>query len=212
MAMSYWDELGDRLGDIGSAIVDLVPRLLLAVAILLVGWLIARLLVDPLRKLLERPVVGRLMENVVPWEKYQGGALLASIVYGLIILAAIVLAVAAVDVRSLDHAVAQITSFLWLMVVASVAVILAVLFGRFIAGLFEGWSAEHDLGWVPRVIRVAFIVFGLIVGFDVIGVSDAVGRLIELILATLALIAVIAFGVGGIDMARSWWSKRTAEK
>jgi hypothetical protein len=75
---------------------------------------------------------------------------------------------------------------------------------------------SRNLPWLGSAVRFVIVAFGVITALDVLGVGRITNRIFDAILATagvaIAVSIAIAFGVGGIDTAKKWWSRYLAPK
>ena len=210
--MSFWDRLTEGLRDIGTAIGDWTPKMLGALVILIVGWFIARILRNIVKRLLDtRPVQGILdaagINTALQDSGYQASSLAASIVYFFLWLTVLVLAFQALEAETIVSLLQRFLAVVPLILVAFIVVVLAAAVGRFVAGLVAPWSEANGLTWLPWLTRVGFILFGLVTALEMLEIGFFVNALTTAIFGGIGVAFAIAFGVGGIDTARRWWNK-----
>ena len=207
--MNFFEELRDGLGDIGSTIGDNFWRVVGALAILAVGWWLARLA----RGWIDRPAVGNLLDRIGLGQPlsdggYEGPQLLATLVSGLVILAALDLAAEATNIQPVEESMVVLTRFLPRLIGAVIILMLTVGVGRWFSRLLDPYADSRAFPWLPKLTRWIFYVVGAIGALDLVGFRDVTGQLTIAVVATVLLVIVIAWGVGGIAHARTWWDGR----
>jgi hypothetical protein len=210
--MSFWDRLTEGLRDIGTAIGDWTPKVLGALVILIVGWLIARILRNITRRLLElAPVKGVLnasgISGALEGSGYESSKLGASVVYFFLWLVVLLLAFEALEADTIVDLLQRALAVIPLFFVAFVALVLAAALGRFVAGLVTPWADSHGVTWLPWLTRGGFILFGLVTALEILEIGFFTEALTTSIFGAAGIAFAIAFGVGGIDTARKWWAK-----
>lgn len=207
--MNFFEELGDGLGDIGTIVGDHFLRIVGALVILVIGWWLARLL----SRLIDRPAVGTLFDKVylgqpIRESGYEAPHLLATLVSGLVMLAALTLAAEATNVQQVEESMTVLTRFLPRLIGAVVILVLAVAFGRWFSRLLDPYAEARSFPWLPRIARWLFYVIGGRGALSLAGFGDETGLLIVGIGISILVIFTIAWGVGGIARGRAWWNAR----
>lgn len=210
--MSFWDRLTESLKDIGTAIGDWTPKVIGALIILIVGWFIARILRNIVKRLLAtKPVQGILdasgINNALEGSGYEASSLVSSIVYFFLWLFVLLLAFQALEADSIVSLLQRFLAVLPLVFIAFIVVVIAAAVGRFVAGLVEPWANANGVTWLPWLTRVGFILFGLVTALEILEIGFFVNALTTAIFGGLGIAFAVAFGVGGIDTARQWWAK-----
>ncbi len=210
--MSFWDRLTEGLRDIGTAIGDWTPKVLGALVILIVGWFIARIVKNVVKRLLDTQPVQAVLDaaginSALQESGYQASTLAASIVYFFLWLTILLLAFQAVEADTIVGLLERFIAVLPLIFVAFIVVVIAAAVGKFVAGLVEPWSQSNGVTWLPWLTRVGFILFGLVTALELLEVGFFVNALTTAIFGGIGIAFAIAFGVGGIDTARKWWAK-----
>lgn len=194
-------------------VVEFAPKLIGALLILLVGWIIARVIRNVARRVFERVGLDRLLERAglsaaLRSAGYTASELLSKIIYWIALLVVILMASDAMNVQSLSDLLNGLISYLPLVIVAMVIVIIAAAVGSFVAELVAPWAREQGVGWVAMAARWAFIIFGIFAALNTLNVaSDIVNTLFMAVLATAGVAFAIAFGVGGIKTAERYWNQ-----
>ena len=210
--MSFWDRLTESLRDIGTAIGEWTPKIIGALIILIVGWFIARILRNIVRRLLDTKPVQAVLDAsginpALEGSGYEASSLVASIVYFFLWLFVLLAAFQAVEADSIVALLQRFLAVLPLILVAFVVVVIAAAVGKFVAGLVEPWAKTNGVTWLPWLTRVGFILFGLVTALEMLEIGFFVNVLTSAIFGGIGIAFAVAFGVGGIDTARKWWDK-----
>ena len=201
------------LEDAGQTILNFLPRLIGALIILVVGWLIARLIHRMMIRLLKVVGLEGLLQRAGLTERLQAAGhtatdLVARAVYWIALLVVFLLTAEALNVQYLSDILTGLIAYLPLVVVAIVIVIVASALGSFLAELSTPWSQERHIRWLPATARWMVIGFGVFAALNTLKIAeDIVNTLFVAVVGTVGAILVIAFGVGGISAAKEWWSK-----
>ena len=210
-----WDSIRDEWSSIWEATSDFAPKF--GVALLLLWGL--HLIALTVRGWLSRAEVRAGLAKLGLAGDTEGsrvGAMVAGAAYGLIVLAGVRLATAALDVAVLSELIDDVVDLLPGVVSVLVMITIAMLFGRFLANLIRPWLTDKGIGWMATAVRWAFLIFGVVAGLSFLReLSDVVDSVVFVLAAiaggvVLALLigTAIATGVGGIDAARSRISAR----
>ncbi len=213
IAASFFDGLKDGLQNAGEAITDFLPKLIGALLILLIGWIIAKIVRNFLRRILERVGIDRAFERAglaAPLNRagYTGASLIATIVYVVLLFVVFLLAAEALAIERLTELLSELVGYLPLVIVATIILVVAAWIGSFLAELARPWAEGQGVPWVASAIRWALIAFGVIAALNTLNVGEeVVNTLFTAIVAAAAVAFAISFGVGGIDTAKQWWRK-----
>ncbi len=202
-----------------------MPRLALAVVVLLVGWLLAKgfrlAVVKTLRALnfhvlSERAGVDTFLQ--------QGGtdkdtaALFGLIAYWLVILAALIVAFNGLGLTQVTDLLGRVLLFMPRLLVAMLVVVFGSYFAGFVGGAVHGYSRSEGIGdaeLIGRLVKYAIMAFVVLLAVDHLDVG---GGLIQqtflILLAGVVLALALAFGIGGKDLAASaiarWFPRERA--
>ncbi|HMK84735.1 MAG TPA: hypothetical protein VK437_02155 [Steroidobacteraceae bacterium] len=203
-------------------VASLLPRLAMALAILVAGWLFAKVA----RFAVERGL--RAMNFNVLTERagtdhflQQGGlrgdttTLFSLIAYWLVIVAALMTAFSTLGLTHVTDLLHRVVLFTPKLLVAMLAVILGSYFARFVGGAVATYCVEAHipdadlLGRIARYLIMAFVIMIALSQVEVGG--DIVQRTFLVILAGIVLALALAFGLGGKDWAAGllerWWPR-----
>lgn len=206
---------------------DFLPRLALAAAVMVAGWLVAKLVrlavVRGLRAINFHVLTERAgMDGFLK----QGGiatdtsGIFAVLVYWLIILATLVIAFNGLGLTYITDLLGKVVLFLPKVIVALVILAFGAYFAGFIGHAVTAYCrnigvADADL--LGRIAQYALIVFVVLIALDQTNVGGDIVRQSFLILLAGAVLGLsLAFGLGGRRWAarllERWWpSERTKD-
>jgi hypothetical protein len=188
-----------------------LPRLLLAAAILLVGWLLAkaaRFALDRALRAMNFHVVSE-KAGIDPFLREGGGKIdtigvLTLLVYWLIILVALMVAFNSLNLEHVTELISRVLLFVPRVMVAVLLLAFGAYFARFVGvavgTYFRGiGAAEAQL--LGRFATLAIMVFVVLIALDQLGLGDVVRQTFLILIAALALALALAFGLGGREHA-----------
>jgi hypothetical protein len=210
--MSFWDRLTEGLRDIGTSIGEWAPKVLGALIILIVGWWVARILRNITKRLLGTKPVQSILDasginSALDGSGYEAPSLAASLVYFYLWLTVLLLTFQALEADTIVALLERILAVLPLIFVAFIVLVIAAAVGKFVAGLVQPWADTNGLTWLPWLTRAGFVLFGLVTALEMLEIGFFVNILTTAIFGGIGIAFAIAFGVGGIDTAKQWWSK-----
>ena len=200
------------LGQAGEALGAFLPRLLGAIALLLIGLLLTRLLARLLRRALEATNLDRLAERGGVTSVLQtsglGGSLAALIARAVRIFLTIVVVFAALSLLGLQFLSVSLNQAILALPKIFIAAVL-VLGGAVVAGAARQQTERltYQLDFpvpVGQIVQVAVLgVFGILAAEE-IGISTAVLLVvIAVLLAAVSGTFTLAFGLGSREVARA---------
>ncbi|MFQ5967853.1 MAG: hypothetical protein ACE5MI_09610, partial [Acidimicrobiia bacterium] len=154
----FFDGVQQGLDDAWEAIVEVTPKLVGALIILLVGWLIARFLrrvferifkAIGLDKLLERAGMGETLTDA----GYTVSGLLALLVYWIAVLITLLLAAETLDIGELTALLRELIAYLPLVFVAAIVILVAGAVASVVADLVRPWADREGVSWLTPVVR-----------------------------------------------------------
>ncbi|MCW2639047.1 MAG: hypothetical protein JWP76_1353 [Dactylosporangium sp.] len=198
----------DALGDVAR----FIPKLILFLIVLVLGWLAARLLRAGVSRLLrrvgfdqavERGGVGRLLSRT----RYDARGVLTTLVYYAVLLFTLQLAFGIWGPNPVSALIAGIVAWLPRAFVAIVIVVVAAAVAAGVRNVIT--SALQGLSYGRLLARVAgafIIAIGIIAALDQIGVATSVTTpVLVAILATIGGILVVGVGGGLVRPMQSRW-------
>ncbi len=197
-----------------------VPKLLLALAVLLVGWLIAKAVRFAVVKAL-RGINFHVVTSRAGLDAFlaQGGVesgmtgVFGTLAWWLVMLGALVIASNTLDLAYVGDLLNRVILFVPKLVVALAIVVIGAYFARFVGNAVVGYGAGAgvpDAAMLGRLARTAVLVFAVLIALDQVGIGgDIVRQTFLVVLAGVVFALALAFGLGGRDRAAQllerWW-------
>jgi hypothetical protein len=203
-----------------------LPRLALAVVVLIAGWLLAKVAKFAVEKGLRAVNFNVLTERAGMDDfLHQGGirgdttGILGLIVYWLVILAALIVGSNSLGLAQVTDLLRDVVLFLPKVVVALLILAFGAYFARFIANTVMTYCKNvgvQDADLLAKLAQYAIIAFVVLIALDQVSVGgDIIRASFLIILAGVVLALALAFGLGGREWAASllerWWPKRGRE-
>lgn len=212
-SVSAWgDVLLASLQGLWTSFIDFVPRLLGALIVFVVGWIIAAALGNVARRIIDFLQIDRLIEKLNIHKVFERADVDLSIarLIGWLVKWFLIIAflIAAADILGWD----QVTSFLkdvalyipqvFVAVVILVAGIVAADFTYKVVSKAVKSAGLVSSGFVSGVAKWAVLIFSVLVALDQLDIGRTLlNTLVQGFVATLAIAAGLAFGLGGKDHA-----------
>lgn len=198
--------------------VAVLPDLLLAVLLLVVGWLIAKLLRRLAIKALRAARVDEIAERSgLDDFLVQGGVehttvtLIGGAVYWLILAVVFIALLDAIGLRTAEVLLARLAGFVPNLVVATGILVFGTLLARVIGGLVFSYLSNigsHAAAPIGMLARYAVLVFVLFMAAEQLAIQTAVlVSAFQIAFAAFCLAAALAFGLGG-----RVWAERVIER
>ena len=205
-----------------STVATFVPRLVLFLVILIIGWIVAKVLAKAVNAILERVGFDRAIERggvakALEKSKYDASDILAKIVYYAVLLFTLQLAFSAFGPNPISELLTGIIAFLPKAFVAIVIVVVAAAIAAAVKGLIENTLGGLSYGKVLANIAAVFILgLGIIAALNQVGIATTVTMPVLIaVLGTIAGILVVGVGGGLIKPMQTRWegylSKAEAE-
>jgi hypothetical protein len=218
--MERVDVLLDPLRAILLQIGAFLPRLALALVVVAAGWLIAKTLRFAMVKAL-RAINFHVLTERAGLDGFleQGGirtdtvAILATLVYWMVIFAALVVAANGLGLTYVTDLLTRVLMFLPRVIVAVLVFAFGIYFARFVGEATAAYFRRaqlQDAQVLGRLAQYAVSVFVVLIALDVLNIGgDIVRETFLILLAGLVLALALAFGLGGRDWAAAllerWW-------
>ena len=195
-------------------LIEIVPRILLFLLILLVGWLIAKALekaVDALLekvgfdRMVERGGLGRAMGNT----GYDPSSIAAKLVYLAVLLITLQLAFGVFGPNPISALLASIVAWLPQAFVGILIVVIAIFLAGIVRDIVRGSIGGLSYGRFLATAAYVFIIgIGVIAALAQIGVAVAVtGPILVAVLATVAGVIIVGIGGGLVTPMRGRWER-----
>jgi hypothetical protein len=202
-----------------------LPRLLLAIVILIIGWIVAKAVRFAIVKAMRAINFNVVTEKAgIDHFLKQGGAhidtirVLGALAYWLVILAALMVASNSLDLAHVTDLVGRIVLFVPKVRFAVVILVFGVYFARFVGAALTTYLRNigvGEAGLVGRLALYAIVVFVIMIALDQMGLGDIIRQAFLIIVAGIALGLALAFGLGGQKRAAELierWSRHSVEE
>jgi len=202
---------------------EFLPRILLAVVIVVVGWMVAKMVRFAIAKGLRAVNFNVLSERAgIDAFLHDGGIradtteILALLFYWLVILASLVMAFNLLGLEYITDLLGRVVWFLPKVMVALLILAFGAYFARFIGNAVIAYCRNvhlQDAEILGRLAQYAILAFVVLIALDQVNVGGEIVRQTFLIvLAGVVLALALAFGLGGKDwaaeMLERWWPRR----
>lgn len=204
-----------------------LPKLVLALVIILGGWLIAKALRLAVAKALRAINFHVLAQRAgLDGLLAQGAAktdttsIIALLVYWLAILAALILAFNSLGLANVADLLGRIAWFVPKVILAVVIVAFGAYFAGFVDAAVRAYGRTvglRDIELLGHVARYAVLVFVVLIALDQLDIAGSIIRQSFLvILAGVVFALALAFGLGGRKWAAAllerWWPSKEERK
>jgi hypothetical protein len=222
-AMQSIDMLLDTTREFLHQIAVFVPRLALALMVVVVGWLLAKALRFAVEKGLRAVNFNVLTERAGTDHFLQQGGLRGDtttlfglFTYWVVILAALIIAFNGLGLTYITDLLQRVELFAPKVLVAMLVIVLGSYFARFVGEAVNTYCVDAQipdadiLGKIARYLIMTFVVMIALSQIEVGG--DIVQRTFLILLFGLVLALALAFGIGGKDWAAAmlerWWPQQ----
>ncbi len=196
------------LGQVGA----FMPRLLIALGVVVAGWVIAKLVRYSVVKALRALNFNVLTERAgVDGFLQQGGTekdtteLIGWIVYAIALLVSLIIAFNSLGLTQVTDLLSKLLLFVPKVLVALLVIVFGSYFARFVGGTVKSYcrgAAISDGDLLGRVARYAILTFVLLLAIDHLDISGGLIQQTFLIfLAGFVFAGALAFGLGARDHA-----------
>ncbi|MFI6262672.1 hypothetical protein [Micromonospora sp. NPDC051006] len=216
------DNVSDAVGDALRSVMLFLPKAVAFVAILVVGWLIAKAALKLVDKILERVGFDRAVERggirrALSRSRYDASDIVAKLVYYGLLLVTLQLAFGIWGPNPVSDLIAGVIAWLPRAFVAIVIVVVAAAIANAVRDIIAGALGGLSYGRVLATIAYVFLFgLGVIAALNQIGVATSVTTPVLIaVLATVGGILVVGVGGGLVrPMQRRWesWLTRAEQE
>ena len=204
-------------------IAGFLPKLALAIAVLIAGWLLAKFAMFATEKALRAFNFNVLTERAgLDGFLHQGGVesdttrILGLLIYWLVILAALIIGFNSMGLTYVTGLLGQIVLFVPKVIVALLILAFGAYFARFVGNAVVTYCkniAIQDAEVLGKLAQYAIMTFVVLIALDQVNVGgDIVRESFLIILAGVVFALALAFGLGGKDAAAElidrWWPRQ----
>lgn len=204
--------LQSSMGQFFNQFAIFIPKLLGAIIIFVIGWIIAKMIKFVVKKVLKAINVDKLSDKVGLDEVLSKGDvkmklsnLLSSMVYWMVMLVVIMTSLNSLDLTAIQGLFNQIILYIPNVFVAVIILILgmyaAKLASQAITGVLKNMEADQ-VQLVGKITYAAIMVFTVFTAIHQLQIAQHLIEIIfTMLMGALALATAIAFGIGGKDIA-----------
>jgi Conserved TM helix len=193
---------GQSVQNLINTVAHAIPKILVFLFILVVGWIVARLLRRAIEAILDRLHFDRFAERGVVGQAmargpYRASDLVARIAYYAILLLVLQMAFGVFGPNPISRLLNGVVAWLPKAVVAIILVVVASAIAKVVKDLIDSALGGLSYGrFVAMAASVLILAIGIIAALNQIGIASAVTT--PILVAALATVgAIIAIGVGG---------------
>ena len=199
-----------------------LPRVALAIAILIIGWLVAKAVrfavVRTLRALNFNVITDKA--GIDAFLRQGGGdidtiAVLGGLTYWLVILAAMMIAFNSLDLAYVTDLIGRIVLFVPRVMISVVVLVFGAYFARFVSGALTVYLQNIGAGeaaLLGRLCMYAIMVFVILIALDQLGLGDILRQTFLILVGAASLGLALAFGLGGqrraAELIEKWTQPR----
>jgi hypothetical protein len=193
-------------------VVEFLPRALAFLAILVIGWIVAKWIGKLVGKLLHKVGLDKAGERS-GLRRYTGrfelSDLLGRLVYYALLLFTLQLAFGAFGNNPVSTLLNQIVAWLPQLFIALIIVVVAFAIANAVYGLVSGTLSGASYGnTVARICQVAIVFFGAVAAFGQVGIATTVTTpIMWTVLAIIAGVTIVGVGGGLVGPMRQRWER-----
>jgi hypothetical protein len=202
---------------------DWLPRVLLAILVIVVGWMVAKGVRFAVVKGLRAVNFNVLTERAGMDAFLRDGGIqsdvtdiLGLLFYWLVILASLVMAFNLLGLEYITDLLGRVVWFLPKVMVALLILAFGVYFARFIGNAVSAYGRNirlQDADVLGRIAQYAIVAFVVLIALDQVDIGgDIVRQTFLIVLAGVVFALALAFGLGGkewaAEMLERWWPRR----
>jgi hypothetical protein len=204
---------------------EFLPHVLLAIAILVIGWLIAKAARFAIIRMLRAINFNIVTEKAgIDHFLQQGGGdrdtvdILGLLVYWLVLFAALMIAFNSLGLTYVTDLIGRIVLFVPKVMVAVLILVFGAYFARFVGAAVTTYLKNvgaSDAELLGRLALYAIMAFVILIALDQLGLGDIIRQTFLIIVSAIGLALALAFGIGGAKRAGEFldrWSRRSPDE
>ncbi|MFF3321259.1 hypothetical protein [Streptomyces sp. NPDC002889] len=207
-------DFGQGITDAWSAVARFIPKFFAFLAILVVGWIVARTIAKIAGRVLRKVGFEQLAErggvaDRLRGSEYDATGIIVRIVYYAFLLTALQLAFGVFGPNPVSTMIDSIVAWLPKAIVACVVVVVAMAIARAVRDIVTGALGTASYGRILATTAWAFIVgLGVIAALGQAQIAVTVtGPVLIAVLATIAGVVVVGVGGGLVHPMRQRWER-----
>lgn len=214
------DAIREGLTQATTSVAAFAPKLAAAAIILIIGWLVAKVVRSAATRLLTMIKFDDVMAKAgisaaAERTGYDPKGIVAGVAYWTILFVTFQLTAETLGATTLAVMLTGLVAFLPLVLVAVAIMLVTLAVAQFVAGAIRANFGERGVVG-SRIAYWAIVSFGAVAALNQVNVApEVVNAALYAVLGTIAVTTAIAFGVGGIPVARQlvtrWVERSDAE-
>lgn len=208
------NEIQSALGAALADIVTFVPRFIAFLAVLFIGWLVAKAIEKAVDAVLERVGFDRLVERggvkkALSKSRYDASSLLSKVVYYVVMLFVLQLSFGVFGPNPVSEMLNRVVAYLPNVFAAGLIVIVGAAIAAAVGDLVSAATGSLSYGkWLAGAASTAILVLTAFAALDQLNIAPAiVNGLFFAILAIIVGVTVVALGGAGIMPLRDYWNR-----
>lgn len=213
MLNTWKDALSSSSSNVFDRMANLLPNLLGAVIVLVIGWLLAILLEKLLNRVLKLVGLQKLfeivrIESIVKKAKFQTDTvgIISALVKWVILVITFLTAADVLGLNQVADFFAMILGFVPNVIAAAAIILIGAVLAHFLSDVVRGSAEAGSLAYssfLAKLTSVAIWVFAILAALVQLGIAhDLIRTLFTGVVALLALAGGLAFGLGGQEAAK----------
>ncbi len=201
---------------------EFLPRILIAIVVVVVGWLVAKAVRFAIVKMLRAVNFNVVTEKAgIDAFLQQGGSeinatnVLGMLAYWLVILASLMVAFNGMGLTHVTDLIERIVLFVPKVMVAVLILAFGAYFARFIGLALTTYCKNVGIGdaeVLGKVAMYAIMVFVILIALDQLGLGEIIKQTFLILIAAVALGLALAFGLGGQKRAAEFLERWSSNK
>lgn len=192
-----------------NKIMEALPNIFMAVAILVVTYYVVRMVADVIKGLIENTQINQLPAKVGLQETMGDQKVSDLVGYAIVFFAMLFAAVAAADLLGFEPISAIIAMFIAFganIILGAIILFIGFWLANIIAGVVE--RSEQGSQFLANIVRVLIMGLVLAMGLKAMGIADSIVNLaFGLTLGAVAVAFALSFGLGGQEAAARFLRK-----
>lgn len=214
--MSFWDQLVAEFESLGTSLAEWLPRVVVALLVLVIGiWIIKwvrKLTVKLLRVgfidgIFDRAGINKALEA----SDTDAAGITGTVVYAYLYVGLWLTVFRILEIGSIVALLERFLAWIPLVILAAIVVVIAAAIASWTADLVAPFAEAKGVGWLGLFVHVIIVVFGALIALDMLNITIA-ADLTKIATFSVGAALAIAFGVGGIDAGKMWWKKYGSPK
>jgi hypothetical protein len=216
MDMSFWDQLVAEFESLGQVIAEWLPRIVVALLILIIGRWILKWIRTLVEKFLNLSFMQGIFDragitSALASSDQTAAGITATVVYAYLVVVLWLMVVRVLQIETLEVLLVRFLAWVPVILLAALVVVIAAAVANWTAGLVRPFADSKDVPWLTWVVQILIILFGVLFALDMLGITFA-SYLTLIFTGAFGIAFAIAFGIGGIDTAKKWWAKYLAPR